>query len=764
MRLPFHQLRPAFLETTAILAALVGGWGEARAAVGAEGPLAPPPPGDRAEAEEPEADDAGPRLGVAPQSATTHREYSEGVFDRLRRAFVEPYEASMTDPAELGESVSRWLTMTCRADADLGGAPSWQELYAEGDRLLEAGCVHPLVVSYAAHADLLRGRLARSRERHALASEPLASGEYGPLPRFYEAFRLMRLAFHNGAPQDHYVLERQAGEAWLELAAEEAGDAAAQRPLLVDFLQLTRQWWNRDEATALLTRAASDERLSPWLRAMLAGKEAYDRAWRIRGGGYANTVDEDDWRPFAEALGDARSHYELAYELQPDFPEAATEMLAVSLAEGDEETLRHWFDEARAAQVDYLPAYTAFLWGMRPRWHGSHAAMYALAQEWNEEGRFDTSAPFMAAQAVFDIGSERKGLADALRPEPPYRLVQSVLQQMADDPGNGIEARRSLARDALLTHRIGVALRSGRDDDAREALDTLVADGLGVNASILRSYDVQPELGVPRLYARTGKAAAKVRALGRLGWDAKRGDQEARRRSIADYAEAKRLTDDPRADAYFDHWERVFSLEVDFYDGKGASPGFDDSMNDWYRPVEGFWEVESRDAAIARQSDTSGAPFLWTECYLGTPYEVEFELELLEETCTSSRTGVFIGAKGDGDGRYFWLNRLGQEAGLSVGRDGGEVREVTVGAKNVVSARVWPGYGELWIDGELAVEAELEDFTPSGYFALASIPRSGGASEARYRNVRFRSIPPRADVPPSEGPEEPSEDDSASAE
>ncbi|MEO0531046.1 MAG: hypothetical protein AAF266_10810 [Planctomycetota bacterium] len=700
-------------------------------------------PGEQAAVED---EGVEPAAVAAPFSLTTHAEYSEAVFERLQEATTRVYRDTATDEPAVKRDAEEWLTLVARADADLGGAPSWSQLSDQGDELIALGCDHPLVVSYAAHLDLAEGKLQRSRNRHDAVSAALLEGEYGSLARFYEAFRLMRLETLWGTDGPRRHSERASREAWIDLATEQSLEPVDQRQLWCDLEYLAGQSWDRRGMAEFVLEAGDNAEISPWLQAMIAGKAAYDRAWEARGGSYANDVDEDRWKPFHDGISEARGHFERAYEIDPTLPEAPTQLVKVANADqdADRDDLRYWFDEARSAQVDYLPAYTALLWSMRPRWHGSHGAMYALANEWYAEGRFDTNIPYMSAQAVFDIGSEVGGLEKAFKPEPAYVLTMSAFEQMADDPAHDVSARRSYARPFLMTNQIAVAIRGGREADARQVLDKMLEEGTPVDDATMRTYDLAPEIQIPRLLARTGAAAETVKALNDLTWNEKRADRDALQRTVDAYQSAKELTDDPRTDDYFHHWLRVYSMERNWHDGKWATPRFGSRHLDWYHPVEGLWEIESEYSAIARRSDTTGVPWMWTECYLAGPYEVEVEVEPLFETGQWAMTGVHAGGRGEGKhGLHFWINKTLGRAGISETARCEDSKVIGDRTTYKLSARVWPEYAELWIDDELIAAKNDPDFAPSGYFALATVPKTWHAAEVRYRNPRFRRLEPR---------------------
>jgi hypothetical protein len=686
--------------------------------------------------------DDGAIVAAAPVSATTHLAECRITYDRLKSEIIDVFRRTSRDAPALRDRAITWLEHVAAADSDLGGAPSYEALVHEGNQLVEDSCDHPLIIGYVAACNLSDGHLKLARERHGRAAPPLMAGEYGPLPRFFEASRLMRLSYFAGRAARH-ASERVAGEAWIDVAAQN-DHREWERILWSDLCFVIDSCSDREGADRLLNDIAADERISEWLRSMAAGKAANEKAWVIRGGGYANEIDGKNWAPFYKKVAEAKEHYTKAHELEPERPEAATQLIRVVNAEpdGDADSLRHWFDEARAAQVDYLPAYENLLWGMLPHWHGSYESMYKLAQQWQAEGLFATDAPSMSARAVFDIGRNTGGWDKPLQSEGPYTLAVSVMQSMADDPQHDASVRRCSTRACLLSEIVSVALKSGHNEDALAALQTLDDDGLELDLALVRKYEIQPERALPRLYAISGKASEAVTKLEALSDGEKRGGAATLSRTITAYEAAKREADDRRADPYFDHTIRVCSLERDFIHGGWASPSFDAALTDWYRPTVGIWEVESATSVVARQSDESGAPTLWTECRLGQHYEVELLVEPIYESGPESVSGVFIG--GNPHGYFFHVNRSARKAAVSLSVEDQASASIDDQPSYKLSVRVWPNHGELWIDGEKVIDTPLKDFNPSGHFSLASVPRYGG-SEVRYSNVRFRKLEPRTE-------------------
>ena len=679
-------------------------------------------------------------------SLTTQAEYNQAHYQHLRERGPDVYERTTDDAPALRERAAAWLRSCARADAELGGEPVWKELREQGDTLLEDGCDHPLVVGYVAQLALHSGRATRSRELHERVGEALLAGEYGPLAKMHEAWRWLLTEKLWSDQRRLRDLCSQLQAAFFELAVAEKGSLERQRMLWRDALWIRNQTW-RYSNHDLLHQLCGVEAVHPWLRTMATSRLWYDQAWRARGGGFANEVEEDNWKPFHEGIAKAKAGYEEAHALAPDLPEAATALILCVMAEEDTqvEDLRYWFDQAREAQVDHLQAYRNLLWAMRPRWYGSHEQMYALAGEWLDEQRFETNAPYMTAEAVYDIGSEIGGRGRVLESDDAYLLVMSALQQMADHPAHAEASRRTYTRATLLTHQLGAAIVSGRDDDARVVLDAMLAEGLAADDALLSEYTLNRRVHVPRPLARTGQVAERVRALGELTSIEKRASRETLTRTIEAYESAKRATDDPRADAYFDHWTRNYRRERDFFDGEWVEIGFGGDLIDWDTPYRGLWEVEDERTIVSRRSHQSNWSSLWNEGVFSGPIELEVDVETIHETGPETGYGFRVGGVNNEEQHalYFWVNTSARVASASPTAQIEWTEPIPEKKRFRMSVRAWPGYAEMRLDGELVFAREHERFTPDGRFALATLYESQHAAEVRYRNVRVRKLAAR---------------------
>jgi len=194
-----------------------------------------------------------------------------------------------------------------------------------------------------------------------------------------------------------------------------------------------------------------------------------DKAWEARGSGYARTVTAEGWKVFRRCLQSAGAELVNAWQMHPEFPEAATKLIAVTMANGGiaGETTRFWFDEAVRAEFAYRPAYVALLWDYRPRWGGSHELMESFGMECLATERFDTIVPGMYLLATLGIGADLGDRRMAfVRPgvfERCQKVLEGRLKVTTDRPGI----------DLLKSEYACVAWMSGEPAKAMELLDEL---------------------------------------------------------------------------------------------------------------------------------------------------------------------------------------------------------------------------------------------------------------------------------------------------
>ncbi len=125
-----------------------------------------------------------------------------------------------------------------------------------------------------------------------------------------------------------------------------------------------------------------------WIVHVMLAVNELGRAWEGRGSGYANTVTEKGWDIYGDAMKKCIHHAEAAIGLHPDWAGAYLPLL-------DDYGGDHLqaFRQLLQYRPDFSQAYEKLIWGMLPRWCGSHAQIVALARTCLDTKLYDTALP-----------------------------------------------------------------------------------------------------------------------------------------------------------------------------------------------------------------------------------------------------------------------------------------------------------------------------------------------------------------------------------
>lgn len=259
----------------------------------------------------------------------------------------------------------------------------------------------------------------------------------------------------------------------------------------------------QDRREELLVALRTGADVDPWVGAMLRAQHHRDKGWEARGSGYAHTVTREGWKEFRHRLRLACAELVSAWQLHPEFPEAATKLIAVTMANKGVagETTRFWFDEAVRAQFDYSPAYDALLWAYRPRWGGSHEIMESFALECVATERFDTNVPWVYIQTIDKIGRDLADHRMAYVRPGVFDRCQKVFDAYIE-----VSTERSRI-DYLKSGCACVAWMSGEVAKAKELLDEL-GDRVQLDAFAVHGHglaEVRKDLADPSGWAAKAK-------------------------------------------------------------------------------------------------------------------------------------------------------------------------------------------------------------------------------------------------------------------
>jgi len=341
-----------------------------------------------------------------------------------------------------------------------------KNLVSQSIELSKAGVDDPLFNVLAGSAETF---LDREKELFEKALAGLPASPYSKYFQFVAASNLGKCLYHMHA--DAATLEKadQVSLGLLRAALETAPFTPGEMSVLRSRL-LTHSGEDlfARHAKEMCEILDSSPNVQPWLAEYFEGRRFIDEAWRARGGGWANAVTEQGWKGFEENIASARAHLVKSWELNPKDPVAPTDMIRVTMAENEEkETMRSWFDRAVAAQMDFEPAYEKLIWGLYPRWLGSHEEMLNFGVECMQTGRYDTGVPYEYVRTVRKIAADTGDGGTIFRQPEIYKNLQSVLSSYISVTKFPAKLRLYHTQAALF------AFKNDKMDEARQHLQAI---------------------------------------------------------------------------------------------------------------------------------------------------------------------------------------------------------------------------------------------------------------------------------------------------
>lgn len=328
--------------------------------------------------------------------------------------------------------------------AVVGGPPS-KEAIALAKKLVDAGCDDPLVRYVAARMIVFEDN-DRAVEI-VMEVLPTIDKTFSPAFRWWARQFLLTVARIPGRGEVDEALLADVARAGAAAAIDPMFAGEARRFYLIctrpDELLLQHPQAVDDDLVAHLARQKDTD---PWIVHAVSGLSFATKA---------RLLDADDPER-APALQQARAHLEKAHSLCPQFPEGAAGMVMVQALEGPgKETPRQWFDRALDAQIDYQPAFAAYVHSL-----ASPAQVHAFAKECLSSGRFDSLVPMWYLWA---LSAASRGLPE---PRSVWALpeIAPALEQLI--AGYRSAASPSVHPDFLVAGRMVLAWAGGRYDDA----------------------------------------------------------------------------------------------------------------------------------------------------------------------------------------------------------------------------------------------------------------------------------------------------------
>lgn len=627
---------------------------------------------------------------------------------------------------EARELIETWFAY------NYGSRTNWEKLQSLSDKLAALpGCDEPLVLTVAASEAIeVHEKIQRLERALAVFDKSRHKG----YPKFFAAVSLATQISHNPTrlgPLDDKALRYL--EASFKDGSFEPRDEEEIAELLIN--GWAEEFFKRNGAA--LERITSEAKGFEWLSLVVQGEYEINRAWKSRGSGYANTVDNQAWKGFAEHLEKAETALTRAWKLQPRRPLPAALMLTVAMGQNGADEMRMWFDRAVSAQIDYPAAWSKMRWGMRPRWHGSPAAQLALGARAVDTKRFDTDVPRKLFDCVRDIeldleltpGEHIYGRAD----------VWPELQRMYE--GYIAEPSQAETRPGWRSTYAAVAFLAGHPEVARTQLEAVNWQPVRIN---LTDWGKDLSLMPLQVAGLTGKAGARVAQA------EKSYEQFRLNEAIRIYSEIRTSAEaDERTKGLCR--SRLAGLEQEQRLAKNQWVDWlPESTNDvnWACDDEKLRRLE--DGALEVESGPRGHG-MYCRTRVGPSFEVTGEVEVVRSSNQDFQAGILIGLA-DNIRSEFYSFRIKRNATegkvVSLGY-GFSRRQVSHQAslddrRNELRLRMQNGEADAWVNGTQVLHkaSPVKDLKlrPDTYLGLGAY-NDMNTTVLRYRNIKVRRLP-----------------------
>jgi hypothetical protein len=666
---------------------------------------------------------------------------------------IEQYRLHTKDPESVRPQAEEFMRAVQLNMLPNPRGPRLDSTVAMGDALFQHGCRDPLVKTYFGKA------LANNHQLYyAMLATTDGLNAWGQCDYLITCRRLGVFTifgdvkcYAKGLPWSH--ARKEAVQQVVLRAADPTIGPEMRRVLFYELLPLVDDDCgnNWEDSVAISEAYGKQPKADPWITHLLAGRAFVATAWHHRGGKQARDVTPEARNLFTENLQKAAHEYAEALKLHPEDPEAASLMIPVAMMQAGDQTPQQWFDKAVAAQIDYMPAYRLMLWALRPRWSGSHEAMYRFGCRCADTKRYDTDIPFVLINALNDIDAELDYSGAFWRQKGVYARAKQVLEAMAQDPSRADDSVALAGKSRLQTIQAIVADRAGQYADARRLVDEL---GKRLDRDALFGWCNSPERELTRIYAFSGPAAGDLdKAWDTLMTAPKPISQKALQQVKGLYQKALKADDNERSKAFAQAWLDEIDGRLAFGEGNWYEKKFDPYLLTW-STSNTLWSVESARSATGRPRQTN-APVLIRPIFTPIlPLEVEFDVELPALAPFPVELGLSIPRQENADpgeerkNDRFFVRTSDQRAGIEIG---GKTKTVSCELKptNRLRVQLADGRAAFYVNNKLCLAHRDKNFHPLPGFSFGSQTYLYPNMSVRVGNVRFRRWEPSKDQPSS---------------
>ncbi len=624
------------------------------------------------------------------------------------------------------------------SDRHISASPP-AEFEVAAESLLTLGCDDPVVLGLAG---MLKHSLASdSTEGHDLLKLALVRFQETRHPRAVARWFAGEYEASGHGRRDAEKIREEADRLSLEWLALSLRDGS----YLNEAQVLAQHYVVQDSGAGFFQRKVEecgrifDEgriTLSPWVKALFAGRVHYIKTWKARGPQADIQLPQRDLDAFHAGMEKARAAYTASLTANPSRPEAAAQMIRVSSFNpgpaGDSPRL--WFERTLSIQFDYPDAFHSFALFSLPRWGGSHRLILELGRECAATKRFETLVPLHLLHALVLVDGDLEFDGRILRDSGWRAALDNVLSAYETEQKSKRPFFRSLralvawkSRDSRTAYRILQELDFRLEPEAvgcfpdLEILTVTAAIASGGGAEAFELKDAEDAW-------RSGeRAAARTRLRGLVAAFSERAS--GARALLASQNLSERLEDGS--------WNRFRPIAT--IDGR--LPG--------WNAYAGEWRVGGDGTLIGRASEKG--LILTCDANVGPDFDVRGELEIDSPT---GMAGIVFG------GRDFrqdaWLSvriqrNLGETGRVVIGAEFGGQTSIPaiVRERNTFVVRSWQGRITVHLNGTIVVadasavaNAQRDPEGRVGFVAPAVPGRAvpGAHAEVRFRRLEIRRL------------------------
>lgn len=553
--------------------------------------------------------------------------YSERQFTQAREQFrsgfcVGQYKAYGIRDPKWDDAALAFLNDYQKLVFDASDKPSLNDLLKSGKAAIDAGCTDPFVKSFYVYTLAMDGKLKEA--------EPLLIGVIGEMqtskyPKVCMAklpVELIKIKEINKTltPEDKGKLSELAIRTTIDSLSDGSYKKGEER-FQLEAIPLASD--SKPDWKNYLKMLDAKPPTSPYVYKVLAARCHISIGWEYRGVGYASTVSEGGWKGLFEHLKKARELLVEAVKLNPEYPEAPTEMITIVMAEEDPiDSTRYWFDRAVAAQFDYVPAYRKYSLSIRPKWGGSIKEVYEFGLECAKTARYDTEVPWQflnnLAYATTDLYGDR-----TLWKDPATTQLLNVIY-------DGYAKTRDM-HDYFMSKKAATAWYCERYSDSRKLIDEL-GDKLNKDA-FQEVHKVSVDNVKSQIFALGGTYGQKLQDANLLS------DNGKPAQALAVYQEVAKNPDiEKESSEYIRMRMSELGFMVQFTEGKWVDIKVPKDLYGWMA-IGGQWTVLEDGSVKGSSNDKRMILLCWYD--LSDSFEFSADFEIIESV-TDANAGVIV--------------------------------------------------------------------------------------------------------------------------